>query len=152
MREQISERLVPLLLARGFDGPSKVSGNALSHTYTRILGHEKHQLDIRLEKHGLARFKLAMYAFPHPIPDIMRGKVVDVPTGTLTPRRGVFSFRWFRADPTIVEKLLRRDVSTKAQQAVAMCIGMLSEVDEWFERKTESANVQSLLLPGPLQD
>lgn len=148
LREQLTKRLVPLLLERGFDGPSTISGNARSHTYSRIDGSERHEIDITFEKYRAARFRLSLYAYPYPAPDSLRGKVAEIPTGSVAPKRG----KSFRADPTIVEKLLRRDELQKLDGAVSACIDCLPEVDTWWQEKADTDHIKTLLLPGTIPE
>ena len=148
LRDQLSEQLVPLLIERGFDGPKTISGNARSHTFTRISDTEKHEIDITFEKYGAARFGLSLYAYPYPASDSLQGQVAEIPTGSVAPQRN----KWFRADPTIVDKLLRRDERLKLDGAVSACIECLPEVDSWWQTKADTDHIKTLLLPGTIPE
>ena len=56
LRELLTKHYVPLLFGAGFSGPNKISGNKLSHDFTRKAGEETYHLSIMFEKWQRPRF------------------------------------------------------------------------------------------------
>src|SRR2546422_4803335 len=56
LRASLSKKLVPVLIAKGFRGPSDLKGNSLVHEYRRSTDQGTQVLEIQFEKRQLPRF------------------------------------------------------------------------------------------------
>jgi len=142
LRAALSERLVPALLSRGFEGPQTITGNALLHEYRRRTTHGWHVLSVQLEKRGLPRFLLLFHT------ELLEGleRVIahggTVITGRLTPNPGTGSSSWFRADRPWWQRLILRRRDTLETETVERCIAMLKEVDAWWSNPVASDHIR----------
>lgn len=143
LREELSSKLVPKLIDRGFVGPRAISGNALFHDFKRPRGSTTHILSLQLEKHGLPRFLVNLCIEPAIGFDALVSTGGTVLSGTVRPRRGTSARAWFRADPTLLQRLLGRR-SCNPSEAVAACLALLPEIDAWWETQARSKHISVL--------
>ena len=137
----MSERLVPALFSRGFEGPRTIAGNALLHQYRRRTPQGTRVITIQLEKHGLPRFLLGLYVEP---PEGMEKLIADggvVISGHLKPGKGASSRSWFRADRSWWKHAIFGKQGTVEGDAVDLCVAMLGEVDAWWSDQVPSAHI-----------
>src|SRR2546425_4841439 len=64
LRATLSKKLVPVLIAKGFRGPSDLEGNSLVHEYRRSTDQGTQVLEIQFEKRQLPRFVINLYVEP----------------------------------------------------------------------------------------
>jgi len=141
LRRELSKQLLPQLKRRGFDGPERIGGNALCHEFERVREGAKDQLTIQLEKHGRPRFIVILTIEPPGGFDrmIQLGGVAVV--GTVRPRPGRTTRTWFRADPSIWARIVR-GAKPAPEQAVAECVGLLPQIDEWWLSGKSSPHIR----------
>src|SRR5262245_35073619 len=121
LRQVINEKLVPVLLAAGFKGPTKVEGNSLSHEYRRNSSLGTQVLSIQFEKYQRPRFVLNLHI------EREEGNVNCL--GRLKAKPGGSVGSWFRADrPWWQRVILRRD-NTLEVDAVEQCVAVFSETE-----------------------
>ncbi len=146
VRTLLTNRLVPLLVQRGFDGPKAISGNSRSHIYSRVVGTEKHELSIDFERYGRARFCLNAFILPGDDANKKPGMIIDVPAACVGPRK-LITDGSFSAEPTIIDRIRRRSDDYLVERAIAMCLESLPEVDSWWETREETKHIRSYLAP-----
>ena len=151
LRAALSERLVPALLSRGFEGPRAIAGNALLHEYRRRTPHGTHVITVQLEKHGLPRFLLSFYVEPAEGMAKISTDGGVVISGQLKPGPGGSSRSWFRADRSWWERVILRKHGTLEREAAGSCVSMLGEVDAWWSNQAPSAHISAwpVEYPGP---
>jgi hypothetical protein len=64
LRDELSKRLVPALHALGFDGPDRITGNALLHSYRRAAADGVQCLHIHFDKWQRPRSALEFWTEP----------------------------------------------------------------------------------------
>jgi len=143
LRAALSERLVPALLSRGFEGPRAIAGNALLHEYRRRTPQGTHVITVQLEKYGLPRFLLGFYVEPAEGMAKIGSDGGVVISGQLTPKPGASSRSWFRADRSWWERVILRKQGTLEVEAADSCVSMLEEVDAWWSSQMPSAHIST---------
>ena len=132
LRDEISSKLIPLLKKSGFDGPEKISGNQLQHSYKRKVGKEIQLIIVQLEKYQKPRFVLNLEIYSDE--DKLKGAAI------VKAKPGSGLNCWFRADPSFWQKLLGSGKS-REQEAVQKCIGLLPHVESWWKNQKETKNI-----------
>lgn len=140
LREELTARLLPELRLRGFVGPRTIAGNALLHDFKRPYGSSTHVLNLQLEKHGLPRFIINLAVEPSIGFDALISNGGTVLNGRVRPTPGATTRSWFRADPTLWQKLLGRR-GYKPVEAVTSCLELLPEIDAWWETQAPSTHI-----------
>jgi len=143
LRAALSERLVPALLSRGFEGPRAIAGNALLHEYRRRTPQGTHVITVQLEKYGLPRFLLSFYVEPAEGMGKLSSDGGVVISGQLKPKPGTSSRSWFRADRSWWERVILRKHGTLEREAADSCVSMLGEVDSWWSNQVPSAHISA---------
>ncbi len=143
LRAALSERLVPALLSRGFEGPRTITGNALLHEYRRRTPQRTHVITVQLEKHGLPRFLLGFYVEPAEGMAKISSDGGVVISGHLKPKPGASSRSWFRADRSWWESVILRKHGTLEREAADSCVSMLGEVDAWWSHQVSSGHISA---------
>jgi len=148
LRQEISDRLIPELRRRGFDGPSTISGNALLHEFKRQQGGVIQVLSVQFEKHGLPRFVINVHIEPPEGYDHVYAHGGTIPSGRVTPRPGPFTRSWFRADQSVLNRLL--GASSREVDAVSEAIAVMNEIEGWWSepRSTEHIRDESFRSRG----
>jgi hypothetical protein len=134
------EELVPLLLAAGFEGPRKITGNSLLHEYRRRIPGAVQVLSIQLERNQLPRFLLVFHIEP---PEGLARVIADggtVLTGCLKPKTGAGLKNWFRADRPWWQTALGR-TDTLEREAVRLCVALLPEIEAWWSSQKPSPHI-----------
>lgn len=149
LREQISKRLLPELCRMGFQGPSHITGNALLHEFKRVGPTGNEVLTIQMEKHGLPRFILGLYMEPPQGIEAVIAQGGTVISGQLKARKGASTKCWFRADPTLWQRI-RGQSGTYEERAVNACIALLPELESWWvlQAPTEHIAAWPVTYPG----
>ena len=140
LREELTARLLPELRARGFVGPSAISGNATLYDFKRPHGDSTQVFTVQLERHGLPRFIINLAVEPPIGFDALIRKGGAVLNGRVRPSPGVTTRTWFRTDPTLWQKIARGG-NHKSVEAVASCLALLPEIDAWWEVQTSSKHI-----------
>ena len=142
LREEISKRLLPALFEAGYRGPAILKGNAILHEFRRPTADGTHVLTIQFEKHGLPRFILLFYIEPTGGMNDVISNGGSVQGGSLKSKKGAFSRSWFRADPTIWQRIFPR---TRALEVAAVdsCIGLLPELESWWQSQQPTSHIDS---------
>ncbi len=138
VRQQLSDRLLPELRRRGFEGPSKIDGNGLLHEFRRRKGDNTQVFTIQFEKYGLPRFVINVHIEPTAgVRSILtRGRTIVA--GRATPKRGrLTTGTWFRADQPILKRLFGS--RSREAEAVSEVLAMIEEFEDWWSnpRPTE---------------
>lgn len=129
LRDELSTRLVPALRARGFTGPTRITGNATWYEFSRAGPHGQQRIDLRLDKYARPRFTLDLHSVPP------AGATWEM-VGNLQPQRAA----WFRADRPWWQRLVGIR-STLEEETVSQAIALLDEVDAWFEKLPRLASM-----------
>ena len=140
LREELSTRFVPLLRQRGFEGPARLAGNAVSHDFRRKAATGVQVLSIQFEKYQRPRCVLNLWVEPSEgIEEVLRrgGTVVQ---GRVTARPGSSTRDWFRADRPLWQRLLG-NTSTREREAVSEVVALLDELDRFWESQAASPHV-----------
>lgn len=135
LREELSKRLVPALLERGFTGPGRIAGNATWHEFDRAGPNGRQRIHLRLDGYGRPRFTLDLDVVPPDGAD-------SVMLGNLQPRRAV----WFRADRPWWQRLIGIR-STLEEEAVSEALALLDEVEHWFGTQRSSQHIFTHQVP-----
>lgn len=147
LRAELSSRLVPALISRGFGGPRLIAGNALLHEFFRSGPFGTQHVTIQLEKYGKPRFLLLFNIEPIEGFAALTARGGAVVQGRLQLRRGVTSRSWFRADGSLWQRLFGRVPG--ASEAVGACLALLPELDVWWQTQGESKHIQNLTVQFP---
>jgi len=148
LRGEINDRLLPALRALAFEGPPKISGNALIHEFTRKSQRGRDVLTIQFEKYGLPRFLIDLHVAPSDGLDKLIASGGSVIAASLKPRKGASSRHWFRADPTFWRRL-RSPGRTFEKDAVELCIRLLPEVEAWWLSQKPSQHITTWRVDYP---
>ena len=143
MRAALSERLVPVLLAKGFGGPAQLKGNNLLHEYRRVTPQGTHVLTVQFEKYQRPRFLLGFYIEP---PGGMENLVRNggtVMAAQLRARPGATTHAWFRADRSWWERVILHRNDTLENEAVQLCLSLLPEVEAWLSTHNTTLHISS---------
>ncbi|MCC7247092.1 MAG: hypothetical protein IT473_00535 [Lysobacter sp.] len=140
LREELTATLLPELRRLGFEGPSRIDGRALVYEFSRRDGDIRHVLTLQLEKRGLPRFVLGLALEPPEGFAALTARGGTTMTGQLRPRRDASVRGWFRADPTLWQRL-RGDRASRHVEAVAACVALLPEVESWWRDPKSSAHI-----------
>jgi len=143
LRAELSQRLIPVLLAKGYRGPSELKGNALVHEYRRSTAQGTQVLEIQLEKYQLPRFVINLYVEPPGGIQSLTQSGGTIISGRLKARRGATTRSWFRADRSWWERMILRRRDTLEKEAVELCLSLLPEVDAWWTNQTPSPHISS---------
>src|SRR6266853_457837 len=98
LRASLSKKLVPVLIAKGFRGPSDLEGNSLFHEYRRSTDQGTQVLEIQFEKRQLPRFVINLYVEPLGGVKALVRNGGTIMSGRLKARMGATTRSWFRAD------------------------------------------------------
>lgn len=140
LRDELTARLLPALRSRGFEGPARIAGNALVHEFRRARGELTDVLSLQLEKNGLPRFLLNLHVAPAGGLDALIARGGNVVAAQVKHRPGPYTRSWFRADPTLWQRLSGSREATPAA-AVNACLAVLPEVDAWWTTMSASTHV-----------
>jgi hypothetical protein len=143
LREELSTRFVPLLRQRGFEGPERLAGNAVSHDFRRRTATGVQVLSIQFEKYQRPRCVLNLWvAPPEGIEEALRrgGTVVQA---RVQPRPGPSTRHWFRADRPLWHRLLG-NTSTLEREAASEVVALLGEIDRFWQSQAPSPHVSIL--------
>lgn len=143
LREALSERLVPALLAKGFRGPASLNGNSLVHEYRRSAGALTHVLGIQFAKNQGPRFVVNLHVEPPEGIDSVMARGGTIVAGRLTARPGPTTRAWFRADRSWWERTILRRQDTLENEAADLCASLLPEVEAWWAAQKDSAHISS---------
>jgi hypothetical protein len=150
LRQALSDKLVPAILAAGFKGPLAIRGNALRHDYRRTIpSGETHVLTIQLEKRQRPRFLLTLYVEPAEGINQVIARGGRIVSGSLTARPGPFSRSWFRADRSWWHRVVLRQTDTLEREAVTLCLSYLPEVERWWSNQQPSEHINSFPVTYP---
>jgi len=143
LRAALSEQLVPVLLAKGFRGPSELKGNSLLHEYRRVTPQGTHVLTIQFEKYQRPRFVLGFYVEPpEGMKNLMRSGGTII-AAQLRTRPGATTHAWFRADRSWWERVILRRSDTLENEAVQLCLSLLPEVEAWLSTGNTTPRISS---------
>ena len=143
LREAVTKRLVPELERRGFTGPDKISGNAISHDFLRKRSGRDERLSVQFEKRQMPRFILNVWVKPpSSIENPVEGEEPQV-HGRISPGRGGSTASWFRADRPFWQRLVGIRSSLE-DEAVTQALARLDAIDEWFQNPRETDVVRVL--------
>jgi hypothetical protein len=148
LRDELRRRIVPRILEAGFAGPPAIAGNAILHAYRRVRGANHEAILVQLERSGLPRFILNLETATQPI-DQLPGLGGTVWGARIKPRPGPFTRSWFRADPTMVQRLLRRQDGHSPAAAVDECLRMWPQIDAWWDSPSELAAMDLTVITYP---
>jgi hypothetical protein len=143
LRAAVSSSLVPALRSAGFEGPASIKGNALLHEYRRRSSTGTHVLRIVFEKHQRPRFALNFYAEPPEGMEHVISRGGTVIAGALKAKKGPYTRHWFRADRPWWQRVLLRQRETMENDAVALCLSLLPEVESWWTTLSPSTHINS---------
>ena len=143
LRDQLTKHFIPALRQRGFTGPDTISGNSLLHTFCRRSGDSAHVLSVQFDKWQTPRFVLNLHIEPPGGMDALIGSGHTFIQGRVSPRRGVSTGAWFRADRPWWQRLIGIS-STREHEAVSAAISTLDEVDQWWQSQSESRSIRNL--------
>lgn len=120
LREELTSQLIPILKESGFNGPEKISGNKLLHSFKRETGNRFHFVIIQLENRQKPRFLLNLEIYTND------GKLQAAAIVKAKPGSGLNS--WFTADSPSWHKLIgiRKTNEKKAVQACILKYSPLS--------------------------
>jgi hypothetical protein len=138
VRQQLSDRLLPELRRRGFEGPSKIGGNGLLHEFKRRKGDVTHAFTIQFEKSGLPRFVINLHIEPAEGVQSILTRGGTIVSGRATPKPGRLTTRtWFRADQPVLRRLFGS--KSREAEAVSEVLAMIEEFEDWWSnpRPTE---------------
>jgi len=151
LRETVAARLVPELKRRGFSGPDKIGGIAISHEFRRMTNGRDERLSVQFEKRQRPRFVLNIWVEP---PGGVES-LIDVGgtwiQGRVSQTKGAFTRSWFRADRPLWQRLIGKRTS-REQEAVSQAIAYLAAIDDWYEhrRETDIVRVMTFTYPNAL--
>jgi hypothetical protein len=143
LRAAISEKVVPVLLSKGYQGPSELKGNALVHEYRRSTPQGTHVLEIQFEKYQRPRFAINLYVEPPGGMESLTRNGGTITTGRLKARPGATTRSWFRADRSWWEQMILRHSDTVENEAVELCLSLLPEVEAWWSSQRASPHITS---------
>jgi hypothetical protein len=143
LREQITQRLIPELKRRGFDGPGSITGNHPLHVLKRRREGATQVLTIQFEKHGRPRFVLDLCIEPENGFEHVYKHGGTIPIGRATPRGGaLFSRSWFRADPPLLKRLM--GLKSREVEAVSEALAMLDELEAWWANPRPTTHIADI--------
>jgi hypothetical protein len=143
LRAVVSEKLVPVLLARGYQGPSELRGNVLVHEYRQATTQGTHVLEIQFEKYQRPRFAINLFVEPPGGMESLTRNGGTIISGRLKARPGATTASWFRADRSWWERVILRRSGTLENEAVELCLSLLPEVEAWWGTQRASPHILS---------
>lgn len=132
LREELNGRLLPELRRLGFEGPPRIAGNVLLHEYRRAAPYGTDVLRIQLDKEARPRFVLLLHVEPG------EGLAAVMARGGTILAGGL---PWFRADPRFWQRWIG-ETRTREREAVAACIALLPEVEDWWREPRATAHIR----------
>ncbi len=142
LRTEIEGRFLPLLLERGFAGPTKLNGNRVLNEFTRPAASGTHELSIQFDKYQRPRAVINLAVIPLGGFEHLERIGGTLIQGRVTWRpRGVMTSSWFRADRPLWQRLLGRRSTTEVEAVTAM-ISCLPEIDRWWDTQQESQHIR----------
>lgn len=141
LRQLLTERYVPLLLAAGFEGPPRITGNKLFHDYARKSDQGTHNLSIQFDKWQRPRFVINLHVLPPGGIDEVVTRGEELINARLKPGRGATAGSWFRADPPWWRRLLAPRSPTREEEAVEACVRLFPEVEAWWASQAPSGHI-----------
>jgi hypothetical protein len=143
LREELTRRFIPAVNGRGYVGPSVIAGNALFYEFRRPCPIGSQTLTLQLDKYQRPRFKLNLHVEPANGFDTVIASGGTVVHGFVTPNRGALTSHWFRADRPWWQRLVGIRSSREAE-AVTAAIGVLDEVEQWWQHPVDSQNIRTI--------
>jgi len=143
LRASLSKKLVPVLIAKGFRGPSDLEGNSLFHEYRRSTDQGTQVLEIQFEKRQLPRFVINLYVEPLGGVKALMRKGGTIMSGRLKARMGATTRSWFRADRSWWKAMILGRRGTLENEAVDLCLSLLPEVEGWWATRRSSLHISS---------
>ena len=143
LRDEIGSRLIPALIARGFTGPDKIRGNKLLHEFGRQNGEIREVVAIQFEKRQKPRFVLNLWIEPPGGESAVIESGGVTIQGRITPKRGVSTRSWFRADRPLWQRAVGISSSIETR-AVDQALTFLDVIDDWFREPRETEAVRTI--------
>ena len=153
LKNELTAQFVPLLLARGFSGPSIIEGNATFHEYVRVTALGTQYIDIQFDKNKKPHFVLNI-RIESDIGDNIQFSTKfnskKIISSRVSPRKENLWLRsWYCADQPWCLRLIGYKKS-RVVETVSKLIKVIPEIDAWWESPQQSKHIHFVIVHDPL--
>lgn len=140
LRAALTRRLVPELRQRGFMGEDAIRGTALVYEYVRSKPDQLERLTLQFDKRLRPRFIVNLQIDPPGGWSDYRRHGGLLIHGRLAPGGGIGTASWFRADYSLLRRLLGAPASCE-DAVVDAVLARLDRIEAWFRAPAQVSEV-----------